>query len=286
MNIQEYIESGILEQYALGELDDAQRAQVERMATEHPEVQAELEDVQRALNAYGEAHALTPPPGMKERVLANWQAAIQSEPGQAPAAPATEPVVRQLTPPRSEPAAAEIAPSRVSWSMAAAVALLLLSAAANLVFYNKWKQAENDLAVAQNQQASLASTMQAVNKNLTYRNQELAVLRSEQFKTVALLGTPAAPDARARVLYNPTTKAVYLDVRKLPAPPSGKQYQLWALDQGKPVDAGTLAAATVAGDSLQQMKDIASAQAFAMTVENEGGSPTPTLSTMTVLGKM
>jgi anti-sigma-K factor RskA len=34
------------------------------------------------------------------------------------------------------------------------------------------------------------------------------------------------------------------------------------------------------------MKDIASAQAFAMTVENIGGSPTPTLSTMTVVGNI
>jgi anti-sigma-K factor RskA len=87
-------------------------------------------------------------------------------------------------------------------------------------------------------------------------------------------------------LYNPTTKAVYLDVRKLPAPPTGKQYQLWALDNGKPVDAGVLAAATTAGDSLQQMKDIASAQAFAMTVEPEGGSINPTLSTLTVVGNI
>ncbi|OUJ74443.1 anti-sigma factor [Hymenobacter crusticola] len=286
MNIQEYIESGILEQYALGELDEAQRADVERQAAAYPEVRAELEQIESALGAYGEAHALTPPAGMKERVLAGFQASIRQGAEQVPQASTPEPVVRQMSAPTTEEEDAKIVPFRVSWSMAAAVALLLLSGAANLVFYNKWKAAENDLVVAQNQQASIASTVQAVNKTLSTRNQELAVLRSDQFKTVALLGTPSAPGANARVLYNPTTKAVYLDVRKLPAPPPGKQYQLWALDQGKPVDAGVLAAATAAGDSLQQMKDIASAQAFAMTVEKEGGSPTPTLSTMTVVGNI
>jgi len=77
---------------------------------------------------------------------------------------------------------------------------------------------------------------------------------------------------------------VYVDVKNLPALPADKQYQLWALDNGKPVDAGILAVATAAGDSLQHMKDIASAQAFAMTVEPAGGSVNPTLSTMTVMG--
>jgi anti-sigma-K factor RskA len=52
------------------------------------------------------------------------------------------------------------------------------------------------------------------------------------------------------------------------------------------VDAGMLAANTAAGTALQQMKDIGSAQAFAMTVEPEGGSVNPTLSTMTVIGNI
>ncbi|HEX8348458.1 MAG TPA: hypothetical protein VF598_00720, partial [Hymenobacter sp.] len=120
MNIQEYIESGILEQYALGELDDTQRSEIERLAVEHPEIRAELDDIQRALGAYAEAHALTPPAGMQERVLANWQAAIRQAP--QPVVPAAQPeaVVRQMptTPPAS--AATEIGSWRVSWSMAAA----------------------------------------------------------------------------------------------------------------------------------------------------------------------
>jgi anti-sigma-K factor RskA len=79
---------------------------------------------------------------------------------------------------------------------------------------------------------------------------------------------------------------VYLDVQQLPPLPAGKQYQLWALDQGKPIDAGMLTAATASGKGLQQMKDIASAQTFAMTIEPTGGSVNPTLNTMTVVGNI
>ncbi|WP_133273188.1 anti-sigma factor [Hymenobacter radiodurans] len=292
MDIQEYIESGILEQYALGELNEAERAAVEAQAAAHPEIAHELDQVQQALGVYAQAHAETPPAAMRERVLAGWQAAIRSEAQKAPqtgnaAAPAaaTEPVVRQLTPLEPETANTASGPA-FRWMLAASVALLLASGLANFVLYTRWRDATADLAIARTEQSRVASVMQASERTLAVRQQELEVLRSDDFRTVALAGTAAAPSASARVLYNPKTKAVYLDVRKLPAPPSGKQYQLWALDNGKPVDAGVLAAATTSGDSLQQMKDIASAQAFAMTVEPAGGSINPTLSTLTVVGNI
>ncbi|MDQ2795491.1 MAG: hypothetical protein M3Y12_16000, partial [Bacteroidota bacterium] len=75
-NIQDYIESGILEQYALGELSAAEQAAVEAQAASHPEVRAELAQVQAALGFFAEAHALTPPAAMRERVLNNVMARI------------------------------------------------------------------------------------------------------------------------------------------------------------------------------------------------------------------
>ena len=292
MDTQEYIESGILEQYALGELSEAERAAVEAQAATHPEIAQELDQVQQALGVYVQAHAQTPPAAMRERVLAGWQAAIRNEAQIAPQATApelptapAEPVVRQMPLLKPDTPAAE-AGSAFRWMLAASVALLLASGIANFVLYSRWRDASADLAIAQAEQSRVASVMQASERTLAVRQQELEVLRSDEFKSVALAGTAAAPTASARVLYNPTTKAVYLDVRKLPAPPAGKQYQLWALDQGKPVDAGVLADATTAGDGLQQMKDITSAQAFAMTVEPRGGSINPTLSTLTVVGNI
>jgi anti-sigma-K factor RskA len=292
VNIQEYIESGILEEYALGVLPEAERPEVERMAAQHPEIKRELADIVRGLDIYAEAHALTPPEGMRERVLSGWQQAIRQTPEpQAPAAPvmrasAPEPVVPAAAAPaeavvRQMPTADNSA--RTKWLIAASVALLVFSALGNFLLYNRLKETEANLEVAQTEQSRYAATQQAA---LNERDQQLRILRSEAFKPVELKGTPKAPDALARVYYNAQTKAVYVDVRSLPALPEGKQYQLWALDNGKPVDAGVLAAATATGDSIQQMKDIASAQAFAMTVEPAGGSENPTLTTMTVIGNL
>ena len=287
-NIQDYIESGILEQYALGVLTAAEQAAVDALAAAHPAIRAELADVQAALGLYAEAHAQTPPAALRERVLAHVLRQIQpvapapasalradvdavAQARNLAAAPATTPgaVVRPLL-------AAPAAAGRSPWALAAAVALLL-SLGGNALLYARWQAAGQDLVALQNDQARFAATSQVVDKQLGTLKEQNSILRSDEFRAVALAGTKDAPTARARVLFNAATHRVYLDVRSLPALPAGKQYQLWALAGGKPVDAGLLAAATAAGDDLQQMKDVASAQAFAMTVEPTGGSAAPTM---------
>jgi hypothetical protein len=294
---QEYIESGRLEQYALGELDPAGQAEVEGWAARHPQVRHELDELLAGLGVYAEAHTLAPPAGMRDRVLGRVLAEIganASAPVTATASPVAAPVqaapTMRVSASNPRPAETYTAPpaasSRSGWAIAASVALLL-SLGANALLYSRWQQASTDLVAAQNSQARFAQTSQVMERRLSSTQEQLHVLRSPQeYKMVALAGTPAHTGARARVLYNGASHRVYLDVQLLPALPAGKQYQLWALDKGKPVDAGVLAATTAAGDSLQQMKDIASAQAFAMTVEPTGGSAGPTLTTMTVIGNI
>ena len=299
-NFQDYIESGILELYALGELSVAEQAAVEAQAASHPEVRAELAQVQAALGFYAEAHAIAPPAAMRERVLHNVMAQIApatarpstslradvdvltAAPVAAAAAPraADEAVIRSMA---SAPVA--IPSSRSNWAVAASVALLL-SLGANFLLYSNWKNANAQVVALQGDQARFAQNSRVVNQQLGDLRQENQVMRNDEFRAVALAGTKTAPTAKARVFFNVATHKVYVDVRSLPALPAGKQYQLWALDKGKPVDAGVLTAATATGEGLQHMKDIASAQTFAMTVEPAGGSAGPTLSTMTVVGNI
>lgn len=296
-DFQAYIESGRLEQYALGELDPAAQAEVERWAARHPEVRQELDELLAGLGVYAEAHTLAPPAGLRDRVLSR----VLAEIGGAEATPVATPVAQPVAPVAAAPtmrvsasnprpaetyAAAPPATRSSGWAIAASVALLL-SLAANALLYSRWQQTSTELVAAQNSQARFAQTSQVMERRLSSTQEQLHILRSpKEYKMVALAGTPAHPTAQARVMYNATAHRVYLDVQQLPPLPAGKQYQLWALDKGKPVDAGVLAVNTATGDSIQQMKDIASAQAFAMTVEPVGGSAGPTLTTMTVIGNI
>lgn len=307
-DFQNYIESGRLEQYVLGELDAATQAEVERMAARYPQVRQELNELQDGLGVFAQAYAVAPPPAMRDRVLSRVLAEIAAAPTVETAPVAARPIAVP-SPAVNTPVAtpvAEVPTMRVSasnperamaapevavapswsrgWAIAASVALLL-SLVGNALLYSRWQNTSSELVALQDNQARFATSTQVLERKLDNTREQLHVLRSPaEFKLVALAGTPAHPQAQARVLFNRQSHRVFLDVQTLPKLPADKQYQLWALNNGKPVDAGVLSVGTADGDSLQQMKDIASAQAFAMTVEPRGGSAGPTLNTMTVMG--
>jgi anti-sigma-K factor RskA len=72
-------------------------------------------------------------------------------------------------------------------------------------------------------------------------------------------------------------------VKNMPKLPSDQQYQLWALLDGKPQSLGVF-------DSLQnnvilKMDNVKKAQAFAITIEKQGGNPSPTLEKMQSSGR-
>jgi len=71
----------------------------------------------------------------------------------------------------------------------------------------------------------------------------------------------------------------------LPVPASDKQYQLWAILDGKPVDLGMLDFDLKQKKLLVHMKNTRGAQAFAITLEKKGGNSTPQ-GTMYVMGKL
>jgi anti-sigma-K factor RskA len=100
-----------------------------------------------------------------------------------------------------------------------------------------------------------------------------------------LKGTPTNPNAMATVYWDKATNDVYLLVNHMSPTPSDKQYQLWAIVNGKPVDAGVF---SVSADTsgIHKMGRFENAQAFAVTVERLGGSPTPSLETMVVIGNI
>ncbi|HSH64562.1 MAG TPA: anti-sigma factor, partial [Bacteroidia bacterium] len=106
-------------------------------------------------------------------------------------------------------------------------------------------------------------------------------------KTVILKGLDKAPNAIASIYWNQSSKEVYLNISEIPTPPEDKQYQLWAIVNGKPVDAGIFDLTPNTNTAvLRKMKPINDAQAFAITLEKRGGTKVPTLNAMYLLGNV
>jgi mannose-6-phosphate isomerase-like protein (cupin superfamily) len=70
MKPQSYIESGILELYALDQLDPNEREEAERMISVFPEIKAEYEAIQLSLERYAASCAIEPHARVKEKLKA------------------------------------------------------------------------------------------------------------------------------------------------------------------------------------------------------------------------
>lgn len=268
--IRSYIESGILELYAAGDLTAAERLEVESMLGQYPELRAELSEIENSLEHYARTYAIEPSAGLRSKILDSLH-----DDGMEPEA-AADPIVRSIPAKQS---------SFFKYAFAASVALLLISVVALLNLYNKLQQSNQQLAVLQNSNQQFSNRVNYMEGQLSDREIALNVLRSKEYRMIKLAGTKQAPKASMMVAFNPAKKEVMIDMAamEMPANDAEHQYQLWAMVDGKPVDLGVFDM-VADDDGMKRMKAIQDAQAFAVTLEPRGGSKSPTMEQMMVIG--
>ena len=259
MNIQDYISSGILESYLLGELSDKERAEVETMSNQYPEVKAEIEIIEVTLMNFA---SKTPPANLKQNILDKIDIKEKK-------------IIAFETRKDS---------SRL-WLVAASVTLLIGSAIYNIILMNKVRTAEEQLVVLNSEKEKYVKDFESQSSSYGKMAEEMAILMHPENKKIILKGMDLAPTALAAIYWNQNSKDVYINVNSLPVPSADKQYQLWAIVDGKPIDVGVFDM-TSDSASLQKMKSIIGAQAFAVTLEKKGGSPTPTMNAMYLMGNV
>ena len=274
-DIKAYIESGILELYVLGDVTPQERAQVEAMAQKHPAIKAELDEIERSLQLYAEENAVDPSEDLRSRVLNSLIVNLGDDrtfgPGRTAAEEDEEENVIPISRARSN--------NFFKYAFAACFALLIISIVGLISVYNKLQESNNLVASLQSQNQRFASQANLMDK-------ELGVFRDPSFKMLKLQGTTKSPSSMLMVAWSPTRKKVMIDMMhaNMPANDKDHQYQLWALVGKKPVDLGVFDADT-ASKGMKEMKSIASADAFAVTLEPRGASPSPTMDQMMVIGK-
>jgi len=257
MNINEYISSGILESYVLGVATPEERKEVEMYAYSYPEIKLELEAIEKAMYSYVTEHSITPPPQIKDKILAKIGGGISSS-------PAKEPVIRSL----NEPASGK--PRFSTWSIAASL-LFIISTTFAIYYGVQNGQLNSSINKMEQANATLSDSVKNLASNMSQIHNDMAIMKDTAYKVVMLKGLKVSPESKAMVCWSPADKKVYVEIDKLPSAPSGMQYQLWAIVDGKPVSEGML----IAGAGLHPMKDVEHAQAFAISLEKEGGSETP-----------
>jgi anti-sigma-K factor RskA len=250
-----YIESGILEAYAMGFASVEEVREVENNLRLYPELQEELERIQEALNAHAISNAKQPPADLKARIQASLFNDTTTQ------IPARKNFIMQ-------------------YRIAAVIALLAI--AGNLLLFMQWKETSKRLVALESQNSQYAGQIEALKASYQSASGQLAFIADPRVRKIEMKPVGKLTALPATLYYNSSEGTLLARVNDLPAAPAGKQYQLWAIVEGKPVDLGLY----IPGGNLQEMKKILSPQAFAVTLEKEGGSAVPTMDQMVVMGEV
>ena len=249
-NIQEYLDSGVIEMYVLDQLNDAEREEVEKLAAQYPEIREEIVEVEEAMGTYHTLEGLTPP----DHILSNIMAATAVGTVAAVESKVTS------SPNRTLP---------LFWPMAAAIAGLALS----IWMYIGKQSVLQELATVQKTAEDLRANEQVITNRLQVTEQELNELKGAC--CAEKLVVKAADQPIASVYWNKNARLAHLKLENLGDPGKDKQYQLWAFVGGKPVSIGV-----VDWEALQkglvtfEFKN--KPELFAISLEPNGGSVLPT----------
>nr|WP_199079754.1 anti-sigma factor [Pedobacter sp. ASV19] len=284
--VRAYIESGILELYVLGQLSAEEQGEVEGMAAKYAEIRKEIEAIEIAMETYAISNAVLPSEGLDLKVLSAIESLKTPEETLSPVMQVPD---KTIAAPIQTPLVTVAKDSRIRSlriALAACAALLLISLVALYSAHHELSEAQNQILALNKQNQSFAATVGYMKQN-TADLQKLADMPADpNWKTVKLAGTKMDPSAKMVVYWHTTGKHVMVDNSKmaLPANDQNHQYQLWALVNGKPVDLGVFDVKPDTSHILINMKEISGAQAFAVTLEKRGGSVSPTMNQMIVMG--
>lgn len=279
MNIQEYISSGIIEAYVLGLATKEEMAEFEKLCAAYPELRKARAAFEMSLEEAALRNAAVPAKSLKSKIFAEIE--IEAYDQQT---------IKEGTEENMPEMPVEEVPVLGIWYRkymnVAAVILLLGSIALNLYFFAQYRSYSNRYNELLASQTELANNNRSLQATLRKYEQDMSMMKDPDMLLVKMAGTNVQtspdPSSMAMVFYNTRSSEVYLMVSHLPQPAPDKQYQLWAIIDGKPVDAGVF---TPGKNAMVPMKNIRGAQAFAITLEKPGGSASPE-GPMYVLGKV
>ena len=262
METKEYIESGILELYVYGLLTESESMEVAAMAKKHVEINDEIIAIEKAIvalsSSFSPFHSVANFEKIKAKLELKHGKVIDMKPA-------------------------------TSWSQYvgwAAAVLFLLGFAYQYVQLTQTKQA---IAIVGSEKDKLKNDYALLDQENKVTAQNLAIVRDIKNTGVTLGGQAVAPQSYAKAYWNKDTKVTYIDAAGLPKPPKGKVYQVWALKLSPvltPTSIGLLSNFDSNSQKLFKVEDTGYAEAFGITLEPEGGSPSPTMDQLYTLGKV
>lgn len=268
MDKDKFLQTGLLEQYVLGLTDEQESAEVERYAEAFPDLAKEIDEMRRALEQYAMQYVEMPPKELKARVMDS----VDKEDG------------RHLSNNRGR-----IVPIRkpnswkrnlFNWSLYAAIAVL---GAFTFIFQQGKVGAEKNYSQLSTQFEAFKAECEEYQRDKNKIERNYAFFQHPGTLPVKLEGSALAPEAQAIAYLNHGQKVACINLAKLPPPPEGKTYQLWADVEGHMINMGVV---DFQNKDLQTVEYIKNAESLNLTLEPMGGSEEPTVELLYANGEV
>jgi anti-sigma-K factor RskA len=174
-------------------------------------------------------------------------------------------------------------------AVAAVVALLIATAGTSIWLSMRDANLSDEITALRADEQQMKLDKGRMEDHYHWMQEQATVMRNILTRRVELTAMPGnkitAQDSYILLYWNPNTRKLMLADAHLPNLSPDQQYQLWALYDGKPVDAGVFDYKNnTLGFGFQ--KDVSNAQMFAVTVEPKGGSASPTMSNLCMMAKL
>jgi len=276
LNIEEYISSGILELYVAGVLEDDVSKEVSKHINKHSEINSEVNNIENAFINL----AISLSPNLSTVEMEKQKANLlkvthfknsESESGfvkkEKDSVTATKKISLWL-----------------KLLAAASILFLIASVLFNAIQYNRLQEAESKILELEKSKNILLDNSKI---EKTSYEQQLATIHNS-FK-IELEGVEDNSNLKAIVYWNKNEQAIMVNAIDLPNPPKGKVYQLWSLSSLDPLipkSAGLLSNFDKITNMNFEVDNLNDALAFAITLEQNGGSEQPTLTELKLIGTL
>lgn len=263
IDIKQYIESGILEDYLSGTLTPTERIEVESAVDKYPEIAQELASMSLSLSVMADIGEVIPAAYMEEKI---WSEILRTNLDEQE--DITEPKTTEV--PKT---------SKVPYIMTVAMAIIAFITIYYMIIANN-RLDEAKTKITELEQANSELTQEF--DKLKHNYDSLATLSSiyDIENTKIYVMKPNRRSALGSVVilvWDKTTNQVYIDIKSLPDSKPGMEYNLWATTQiGQQLNLGSFS--HNGASQVIELDKLHNAVKFLLTQEKESGASYPTMS--------
>lgn len=270
MDINAYIESGILELYVAGALSDTENKEVYELMLKHPEILQEVLEIESAVIKLTASTSR----GTKSKILNSIKDKLLFN------------NTKDFVKPVKETKVVLMAKPKYNWMTYTGWAAAIILGAGLFWTMNQNTELQNEIQTAEVKQSYLETQIADAKTDLETNKKLLTILRDKDISVISLGGQGNFTNTYAKVFWNKNNNEIYLDAQGLPAPPPGKVYQVWSLKLNPltPVSLGTIDNFMQDENKIFELENLNDSEAFGITLEPKGGSETPTMDQLYTLG--